>query len=207
MVGIGITFGDKSRREPYLNALRAVGLLPVSIAPSEPRESLTGLAGLVLSGGADWGDQNDRDLLEAGLLREALERDLPVFGICRGLQVMNRVAGGSLLPHIDHHRNEFGPDKNVRHRVRTARGTQLCAIVGEELITNSRHHQAVDQLAAGYRLTALAEDGVREGIEREDRTWVMGVQWHPEDLIDEAPHRRLFESFAEAVVAAAQRGR
>jgi gamma-glutamyl-gamma-aminobutyrate hydrolase PuuD len=204
---IGITFGDRSRQEPYLTAVRTAGLAPVSISPGEPRDSLEALSGLVLSGGADWGDQADRDQLEARLLREALERDIPVFGICRGLQVMNRVGGGTLFAHIGGHRNDLGGDRNVRHRVRAARGSRLCAIVGEELETNSRHHQAIEALSPEYRLTALAADGVREGIEREDRAWVLGVQWHPEDLLEELPHRRLFESFAEAVVRAAQQGR
>ncbi len=204
---VAITFGDKSKREPYLAALLAAGMEPASIAPAEPRESLEGLCGLVLSGGADWGDQGDRDALEERLLVEALGRRLPVFGICRGLQVMNRVAGGTLHRHIDFHRNEVGSDHNVRHRVRTERGSLLCSIVGEELITNSRHHQAVDQVAPGYCLNAHAEDGVREGLELPGPGWVLGVQWHPEDMIQEPPHRRLFLSFAEAVAQAAKQAR
>lgn len=204
---VAITFGDRSKQEPYLSALISAGLDPLPVSPSAPRESLEGLAGLVLSGGADWGDQRDRDELETRLLREALTRDLPVLGICRGMQVMNRVGGGTLHAHIDRHRNEDGGDKNVRHRVRIARGSRLCAILGEELITNSRHHQAVDEMSPLYRLTALAEDGIREGMEREDRSWVIGVQWHPEDLVEEPPHARLFQAFAEAVALSARQGR
>jgi putative glutamine amidotransferase len=196
---VGVTFGPKSNRTHYRTAVQAAGLEPVDITPEEPRDSLDGLNGLVLSGGADYGQDPERDHLERVLFEMALEADLPVFGICRGLQMMNHISGGTLLEHIPGHRGEDVSEKTVKHRIRVARGSLLASIVGEELEVNSRHHQAIDRVADSLTLTALAEDGVREGAERRDRRWVLGVQWHPEEMIGEEPHMRLFRSFADAV--------
>lgn len=183
------------------------GLEPVDITPDEPRNSLDGLSGLVLSGGSDYGQDPDRDRLERVLFELALEADLPVFGICRGLQMMNQLSGGTLLEGIPGHRGEDVNERTLRHRIRVARGSLLASIVGEELVVNSRHHQAIDRVAGSLTLTALAEDGVPEGAERRDRRWVLGVQWHPEEMIQDESHMRLFRSFADAVRGVASTAR
>lgn len=195
---VGITFGLKSNRTHYEAALRGVGLEPVAISPAEPKTALDGLEGLVLSGGADVKEQPERDELEGALLALALAADLPVLGICRGLQFMNWYAGGALHRDIPGHSGPEGA-KTIRHRIRVARGSRLASLLGEELEVNSRHHQAIEKLADSYVLSAVSADGVKEAIERPDRRWTLAVQWHPEEMQEDPRQKRLFQAFADAV--------
>jgi putative glutamine amidotransferase len=137
----------------------------------------------------------ERDDLELRLYAEALSRDLPVFGICRGLQLMNVAAGGSLYQDIGekHHKVDHGVAIERSSRICEAAGTVCYEVV-------SRHHQAIHELGAGLKITARAADGVIEGIEMEDREFVLGVQWHPEDGVKRSEaDRNLFLAFARAV--------
>ncbi|MDX2152616.1 MAG: gamma-glutamyl-gamma-aminobutyrate hydrolase family protein [Bryobacteraceae bacterium] len=197
MALVGLTFAIAKKAPPYREALRRVGLQPVDITPDEPRR-VDGLSGLVLSGGHDYGEDGARDRLETACLREAIGAGVPVLGICRGLQLMNRVLGGQLLPDIPNHRCGDAMDA---HAVFIAPDSRLARILGQsQWKVNSRHHQALDPtaLAPGLRVTAHAEDGVIEAAEWQGEEFLMGVQWHPEDRVD-AGDLPLFEAFAEAV--------
>jgi putative glutamine amidotransferase len=169
-----------------------VELVAVDITPDMPRATLDGLQALVLSGGSDLGTHPERDSLERMLIDDALRRGLPVFGICRGLQVLNVHLGGSLFEDIPNHRQP--------HDVAIAPGSRLFNTVGSLTCpVNSRHHQAVDRLAPGLAVTARSADGIIEAIEDTSGRWVFAVQWHPEDLISEAVQLNLFRAFAEAL--------
>ncbi|HTY58666.1 MAG TPA: gamma-glutamyl-gamma-aminobutyrate hydrolase family protein [Bacteroidota bacterium] len=146
-----------------------------------------------------------RDLFEFDVIREAMERGIPVLGICRGFQVFNVAMGGSLLPDIEaaglpSHRREDERDR--MHGVRVVKGSLLHSITGEtEGTVNSSHHQAVDAVGRGLKVAARSDDGVIEALEWEEpagKPFLMLVQWHPERLGEtEAPFsRNLIERLA-----------
>ena len=212
---VGVTYSNPEKLESYCAALRTVGLEPVPLLAGEPA-TLEGLRGLLVSGGPDldpalYGESPDgseewvpsRDQLEMTLLKDALNRDLPVLGICRGLQIFNVLHGGSLHQHLassDVHRQKKAFDA---HEVTVDGGTRLAAAVGEGTFAiNSRHHQGVKRLGQGLVVSARAHDCIVEGLERQDKRWAVAVQWHPEDRVEHSDHdRRLFEAFARAVAA------
>ena len=216
----------------YLRAVEQAGGVPVLLAPqlsAAAREALWArLDGLVLTGGGDVAPSRfgevphpktalvspDRDALELELVDRALRDDVPVFAICRGLQVLNVALGGSLHQHVP---DVFGgrvqhaqTDKRdvATHDVKLqTEGTRLGAIVGaSELRVNSFHHQAVCRLGRDLRDVGWASDNVIEALEHADRRrFVVAVQWHPEDLVGhDAAARALF---AAVVDAARARGR
>ena len=132
-----------------------------------------------------------RDTLEMEMIRYALENNVPLLGICRGNQIMNVAAGGSLIIDIPtDHDTIVKHCCRINHPVQIVEGTMLAAIIGRDSGTiNSSHHQAVEELAPGFRATAFAPDGIIEAIELADgngHPFVMGVQWHPETLIRES---------------------
>jgi putative glutamine amidotransferase len=205
--------------------LRSVGAVPwvIPLAPDDPdtlAEIAARIDGLFLTGGADvepgrYGETRhvacgvhdpDRDATELTLLKLAAERGLPVFGICRGLQVMNVAAGGTLyqdigsqVPAALKHDNPPARDALV-HEITVAPGCRLAGLLGETVVgVNSLHHQAVKDLGTGLRPSAYSPDGVIEGVEGTDGRFVVGVQWHPEELTEAHPGmRRLFAAFVEA---------
>ncbi len=208
---------DYSR--PYQEALRAVGveLVPVTAAPM-PADA----AGLLLMGGSDVnparyletrvGETEEaddaRDELECALIEEALGRDLPVLAICRGLQILNVQQGGTLIQHLpttSRHRQRTEDRGTPVHQVEIVPGTALAAIADGALQcgVNSRHHQAIDKLGDGLRISARdPEDGTIEAMELPDKRFVVGVQWHPENMSASDPHQaRLFQAFADALEA------
>jgi putative glutamine amidotransferase len=222
-VPVGITNCGEMKILPYESALRAAGLEPVRLTPGAA-QSLDGLYGLVLTGGRDvnprrYGQtpipetQNPddaRDAMELCLVGEALAADLPVFAICRGMQLLNIHLHGTLHQHLHVHSLPVhrqpptdDPPGNHRavHEVNVTPDTILARIVGEPRIpVNSRHHQAVDHLGSGVIVSALSDDGIAEAIEYPARRFVLGVQWHPEDRIAiGAADRALFEAFAKEV--------
>jgi len=145
-----------------------------------------------------------RTEFEFAITRGALARDLPIFGICGGQQLLNVVLGGTLIQHIP---DEFerplaheqpNPRNEAGHEVHVVRGTRLFDIVGRaELPVNSAHHQAVKATGPGVVINASAPDGVVEGIEVPDRDFCIGVQWHPEFEISDGD-KRLFAAFVDA---------
>ena len=202
-----LTYHDETRLAPYAEALRNAGIEPLLVTPDAPIDSLDGVDGLLLTGGTDldpalYGAEpqpeteipdRERDALEQRLLREALQRNLPVLAICRGMQLFNVThPGGTLLQHLAGHRTPQTP-----HQVAIDAGTRLARIFGAGARSvNSRHHQAVGLVGQGLIVSACAADGVVEGLERPDKRFAVAVQWHPEDLPED---RALFEAFREAL--------
>jgi putative glutamine amidotransferase len=178
-------------------------LLPIDPAAIEdPSRLLDLLDGLILAGGADVDPSNygaerhphtvdtkpERDAFEIALCRGAIERDMPVLGICRGMQVLNAALGGTLIQHLpDHyghgdHRRSLGSFDNADHDVRIAEGSLGHRATGELVHkTYSHHHQGVDRLGDGLVASGWSVlDDLVEVIELPDHRFVLGVQWHPE---------------------------
>ena len=213
-----LTFRYPHKAEPYAEALRQAGVEPVLISSDEPR-ALAGLQGLLLSGGTDLNParyggtphpgneapDDARDDVETRLLDEALAADLPVLAICRGMQLFNVAHGGTLIQHLDNSAVHVVRDNDPAlpvHQILVEPGTRLAAILGKGAhAVNSRHHQAVERVGAGLRVTARSTpDGVIEALERSDGSFALAVQWHPEDqVLRDAEQRKLFEAFAQAL--------
>ncbi len=214
----------------YVNRLVEAGGLPLVLSPAlgaeRAAEALAEMDGLLLSGGADIAParygaapspglgavEPERDAFELALVSAAQARRLPVLAICRGLQLVNVAAGGTLWQDLPSERagtvaHQQSAARSVRtHDVRVERGSRTAGVLGvDALRTNSMHHQAVRELGVGLRATGWATDGVIESLEATDpATWLVGVQWHPEDLGDGGPDDRLFRAFVAAAAAAAQ---
>jgi len=231
-VTTSVTIGKKPERvylnASYVNAVQQAGAVPVPIPPQLDRatraELWERLDGVVLTGGGDINparfsepahptvsDVSDsRDDLETDLVHWCLEHGRPLFAICRGIQVLNVALGGSLCQdiadeidtHIVHDQKE--PRSRPTHEVRIAADSRLHAISRAlELSVNSFHHQAIKRLGHGLREVAWAPDGVIEGVEMDDgNRFVIGVQWHPEELVDhDIAARNLFASLVHAAAA------
>lgn len=213
----------------YLRAVQGAGLTPLVLMPQLEyagiEAAMAAVSGLVLTGGGDvdparYGEAPggtrmdsvscERDTAEFMALELAFARKLPVFAICRGMQVLNVALGGSLwqdLPSqnpsdIEHSQTSAGQPRGVAtHEVRIAAGTRLHQVLGRaRLPVNSMHHQAVRNLGEGLVATAWADDGVIEALELPGEPFILGVQWHPEELAANDEYaRKLFAAFAAAV--------
>lgn len=208
----------------YVRALTRAGVVPLLVPPLlDPDAACAALdrvQGLVLTGGEDvepsryraaphpkLGETDPaRDAVELALIAGAERRRLPVLAICRGIQILNVALGGTLYQDLASER--AGPidhtDAAARHGLRVEPHSLLHRTLGTGGVgggggarVNSRHHQAIRDLAPTLRATAWAEDGVIEGVERVDgaAAWTLAVQWHPEDDTEDA----LFRGFAEAI--------
>jgi putative glutamine amidotransferase len=213
--------------EGYLRGLRVAGLLPLVLSPLDDpgthRRVLDAAGGLLLTGGEDidparYGEPVDgtrrispeRDDMEFELLRLALERGLPVLAICRGMQLLNVVLGGTLYQDLASdfdaavaHDSWKDVDASI-HTVRPAGPALLDDVFADEpTVQNSAHHQGVERLAGDLEPVGYAPDGLIEAVEYRmaDGGWTVGVQWHPERKIDrdDGVNRRLFEAFGDAV--------
>jgi len=186
----------------YADSVVSAGGVPVLLPPAPGPEAagvaLDGVHGLVLAGGADvdplrYGAERaaqtgpprpDRDAWELSLAAAALDRDMPLLAICRGMQVLNVLLGGDLVQHLpdstghDDHQPLVG--EHGRHEVRTAPGSLLANTVGPSCVVATYHHQAVDRLGRDLTPTAWAADGTVEAVEARAASWTVGVQWHPE---------------------------
>jgi len=210
----------------YVRSVRMAGglpvLLPISPDVEDAAASLDGLDGVLFSGGEDvspllYGESPvkevrdicpHRDAFEMALAREAMRRDMPVLGICRGMQVMNVAAGGTLYQDVFSqitdclgHLPMKMAVESLYHTVSINPGTKLSAMFEEEpLAVNSFHHQAVKEVGDGFIPTAFSTgDGVIEAIENPGKKFCMAVQWHAEDLTVDHPHfLRLFSALVGA---------
>jgi len=156
----------------------------------------------------------DRDATTLPLIRLAVEHGVPLFAVCRGIQVLNVAYGGTLIQDIPsqikgaikHEQKALRHDA-LGHAVTIEAGTKLAEIAGgTKMRVNSFHHQSVDRVADGFQVTARSADGVIEAIEDPSHPYCVGVQWHPERLQAEESTRRLFSSFIGAARTAAQAG-
>ena len=214
-------------RQSVLHVSGEVRVLDPSADVSDLQRSMDGLDGLLLTGGGDvdpsiYGEtphasfspaEAGRDQFEIGLVKLARERQLPVLAICRGIQVLNVACGGTLVQDIASqvagalsHRLEVPPHHPVElaHEIWIDKESQLSRIMRERLAdsdacdVNSRHHQAVREVAPGFLVSATAPDGVIEAIEDPQARFCVGVQWHPENFFRTGEFRLLFESFVDA---------
>jgi len=203
----------------YVKAVEQAGGRPMLVPPSLDgvEETLDALDAVVFTGGSDvdpelYGEQSQpetsgvvrvRDDAELALLRAALERDMPVLGICRGIQVLNVGMGGDLDQHLEGHRHD-PPGQFLEHDVAIDPDSRLGEILGDRTTVMSHHHQGVKTLAPGLVETARADDGLVEAVEAPNKRFAVGVLWHPEAGQD----ARLFEGLvAEARAYRAERGR
>jgi putative glutamine amidotransferase len=225
MAVIGITSCRKI--EDYRQAILHVGGEPRILDPSMPlEEAMAGIDGLLLTGGDDvtpahYGmpahpstveAEPGRDEFEIALIAAARARELPIFAICRGVQVLNVACGGTLvqdipseLPGALGHSLPVPPNQayTFAHEVWIEKDSLLATLMRERLTddtveVNSRHHQAVKDVATGFRVSATAPDGVIEAIEDPAALFCLGVQWHPENFFRTGEFRPLFEGFLEA---------
>ncbi len=231
-----IAYFREEKLPPYRAALLAAGVPAGAIVPVSPRSAeaadpaglVAAAAGLLLTGGPDLQPalyrearlpaakvdepQPGRDQLEWDLLAAAARHHRPVFGICRGVQLLNVFLGGTLYQDLPLQLPQAGPHgrpgaagpplPQPAHGLRVPAGethelARLLAAPG--VAVNSRHHQAIRELGDGLRAAATAPDGVIEAIYLDSPSWwVRGVQWHPEDLVADPVHRQLFVQFAAA---------
>jgi putative glutamine amidotransferase len=202
----------------YAQSVHRSGGRAVLITPDDPDvDVLDHLDGLILTGGSDvdparYGEaphpetivKPGRDDLEFLLLAGALERDLPVLAICRGFELLAVAYGGRLHQHLPDvlghtdHRPASGPSKYGEHPVRLEPGTRCHKILGDEVVVNSFHHQGVADhgrlTAAGWASEPVLPGGLLEAAEDPAHRFVLGVQWHPEEMTDP----RLFDALIEA---------
>jgi putative glutamine amidotransferase len=208
---------------PYLRAVEAAGGQPVSLDPSPgglSPERATAMVheidGLLVPGGWDvdppaYGEERQEetpnvdprlDRTEIALVRAAVDGGVPVFGICRGQQVINVALGGSLRQHIDGHDMHGHPRDLLAHSIEVVPGSELSNVLSSETVmVNSLHHQSVKEVAPGLQITAQSPDGVVEGLESGDGM-IVAVQCHPEELIGQQRWAMsLFRRFVDRVAA------
>ena len=214
---VALTYGFEDNVTPYADALRDAGMDPVLVTPDRPLIAVSEVSGLLLSGGADldpalYGEtphplsetpEKERDALEMRLLRDALALRIPVFAICRGMQLFNvSHPGGTLVQHIEGHVHEPVDRSLAAHDIVTLPGTRLAEILGPgDHPVNSRHHQAIGKVGEGLVVSATSKsDGIIEALERPDRRFALAVEWHPENQIHRyEAQRRLFLAFQDSL--------
>jgi putative glutamine amidotransferase len=220
-----IAVSQNRRVTDYLESVRRAGGDPVEVADTHdaPEAIVARVRGVMLTGGGDvdpslYGEaphatyqaaEPGRDAFEIGLAKAAIAADVPLFAICRGMQVLNVAMGGTLIQDIpsevagalNHSIRE--PRFHIAHEVWVARDSTLWTIMadkldGESLQVNSRHHQAVKGVAPSFEVSATAPDGVIEAMERPSSRFCVAVQWHPENFWRTGEFRPLFEQFLNA---------
>jgi putative glutamine amidotransferase len=209
----------------YLEAVKRPGGEPLELdyQRDQPADVVRRTDGLLLTGGGDvdpalYGEaphatfqpsEPGRDEYEIALVRAATEARLPIFAICRGMQVLNVALGGTLVQDIPsmvngaQHHSVPEPRFAIAHEVWVAKGSRLATLMAEKLDgdicqVNSRHHQAVKTVAPGWDISGTAPDGVIEAIEQPGAVFSMAVQWHPENFWRTGEFRPLFEAFVDA---------
>lgn len=231
MIPIGVTCSYQEQHDrfrlnsSYCRALEKSGGLPLVLATLEPVKAadyLNMLHGLLLSGGGDvdpcyFGEEPlpgcgeitpQRDAVEMRLIDLAIQRNMPVLAICRGIQVLNIACGGDIYQDLRRRNGrclqhwQKARDCHPTHSVGLVPGTLLEHIFGgtKSMRVNSFHHQAVRRPGAGIKITASSPDGIIEAVEMKDRSFVLGVQWHPEalSLAGRKGGQEIFDAFLQA---------
>ena len=213
-----LVYRELEATEPYQAALRKVGVEPVLAFAGAPA-TLAGCDGILLMGGTDVNPErygaarhdeteesdDERDRVELALISEALAADLPLLGICRGLQIFNVAHGGTLIQHLataDHHVRRTKDKGEPAHRAEIEPQTHLAQVLGQQTVAvNSRHHQAAAVVGEHLRVAARdPQDKVIEALERPDKRFAIAVQWHPENQVDSGEDQlKLFQALAKAL--------
>lgn len=222
--GTGVRGPSYASGRRYADAIHRAGGIALQVPPialsSDDAASLVGRAdGVVLHGGGDvdparygaggahetvYGIDRELDDVEIAIVRAAVDRDVPLLGVCRGAQVLNVALGGSLVQDL----GELLPDREAHwdrhHDVSLVAGSRVARAMGmPPYRCHSFHHQSIERLGDGLTITARSVDGVIEAVEHAAARWIVGVQWHPEDDADsDAAQQGLFD----ALVAAAREG-
>ncbi|NMA96001.1 MAG: gamma-glutamyl-gamma-aminobutyrate hydrolase family protein [Clostridiales bacterium] len=230
IIGITCDYDYESKtsklHENYFKAISKFDGLPILLPGNNIEDIeiiLSIVDGILLTGGADidpfYYDENPhialgninpyRDEFEIELAKQTIDRNIPILGICRGAQVMNVAMGGSLYQDIEAcfkdsaiaHRQK-APTDHGTHTVQVDPGSLLYKIVENEKISvNSFHHQAVKRVAPGFKAIGHAPDNVVEAITNEDHAFALGLQWHPERMIDSEKHSKyIFNAFIDAAI-------
>jgi gamma-glutamyl-gamma-aminobutyrate hydrolase PuuD len=213
-----VVYRTAAKADPYAAALTKAAIEPVLAYAGNP-VTLRDVHGLLLAGGTDVNPalykaarhpetedpDEERDALELKLIGEAMDRNLPLLGICRGLQIFNVFRRGTLIQHLDtagrHVKEPLDPGQPA-HQVIVEPNTLLASIIGRKTAeVNSRHHQAAGKVGEGLRIAARdSEDGTIEALEDPSRRFALAVQWHPENQVNrDAGQFKLFSAFAEAL--------
>ncbi|SDB95702.1 putative glutamine amidotransferase [Melghirimyces thermohalophilus] len=228
VIGITLTYSEREKqltlKKDNSDALLDVGgipfLLPLTNDPDSLRGMVESIDGLMLTGGDDidpslFGEEPqpglgrvepERDRMEIALSQAMVRAGKPVLALCRGCQVLNIALGGDMYQDLDSQREDLiqhaqrGPRDYLSHSIEIRRGTLLEQIAGTDRArVNSFHHQALRHIPEGYTVSATAPDGVVEAFERVEEPFILGVQWHPENLYRRDPFaRRIFRSFVDA---------
>jgi gamma-glutamyl-gamma-aminobutyrate hydrolase PuuD len=196
----------------YVQSVERAGGRPLVVPPARDgvEETLDAMDGLILSGGADidpahYGAGNhettvaqpERDAAELALLEAALARDMPVLGICRGMQLLNVLHGGGLHQHlpelVGHDGHRETPGVFSEHDVKLSEGSVVAGVLGSRTSVKSSHHQGIETVGEGLRAAGVAHDGTIEVVEDPRRRFAVGVLWHPEEDED----KRLFEALVD----------
>ncbi|GAB7386891.1 gamma-glutamyl-gamma-aminobutyrate hydrolase family protein [Bacillaceae bacterium] len=227
---IGVTAGLEGEKislhgnntESLLRAGALPFIIPYTTDETVVEEICERVDGLLLTGGEDidpawFGEEPcpglgtvtpQRDWLEIHLVRACLRREKPIFAICRGCQILNVACGGTMYQDLFSQRSDLlqhmqrSPRSHLTHAVKVTEGSLLQQITGvSEFKVNSFHHQAIKRPAPGFRIAAMARDGVVEAVESPRHSFVLGVQWHPENTAQtDAISRRLFRAFVDACI-------
>ncbi len=230
VIGLNLDFEEKgggfskypwhALRSNYFDAMSDAGGIPIALPSThlDVDSFLDLVDGLLMTGGNDYdpalyGEENtaphfskvmhQRSKFDIKLVRAALQRGVPVLGICGGMQAINIALGGSIIQHIPHAlKEEVGHLRsNINepaHSINIVPGTQLSKVLGASSISvNSFHHQAIKKLGRGLVINAVAEDQIIEGIEAEGDLFCWGLQWHPEFLVT-LSDQKIFEAFIGA---------
>lgn len=230
LIGITCSYDQKDGRffvpEAYIEAVLETGGYPVLLPGSGSIKKVTSylkkVKGIVLSGGLDvdpsfFGEEPslglgeitpERDRFEIMLIKGAFEAKISILGICRGIQVLNVACGGTVVQHIPGRiekpikHNQSAPRWYPSHHVSVTEGTMLAKIIGSgKTKVNSFHHQAVKNVAPGFKICAKSSDGVIEAIENPKYHFAVGVQWHPECMYQrDKKARKLFEAFVKSCI-------
>ena len=226
IIGVSATESSPaSTPSTYVNAVKRAGgvpvVIPITTDSTQIAAILSVVDAVVMTGGADidplkyMGEEPiralgeitpTRDEFDMMLIKMAVKRGLPLFGICRGEQLLNVAFGGTLYQDIPSQagayikHNQDAPGSYGTHSIDIEKNSLIYKLLGsEKAVVNSFHHQAVKETAKGFRVTARAEDGVIEAIEKESGTFMLGVQWHPEMMakFDDPQMLRLIERFVD----------
>lgn len=231
LIGITTAYEKREKRDyeslsyNYIKAVQLAGGLPILIPTllyEEMDRYLDLIDGLILSGGDDidpalYGEEPilelgevcpERDLFEMKFLAKAIERKVPILGICRGFQMINVALGGTLYQDIKvqqgsefNHLNLVDPVDTLEHEVTLEQNSKLYQMMGKDrLMVNSLHHQAINEIGRNLKVVGLSFDHIVEALEYEGESFMLGVQWHPEDLVVKDNYfLELFKAFIEEV--------